>query len=104
MHRDMSTPDQLLCVALNGTAMRCAAEKYNLADSIAELGSGCDDVLAEAAGIRAGSWYAWRPNRNPHAAESGTRSGVQKRPSGTTHPQIIPARNLGSDPGARRGS
>jgi hypothetical protein len=29
------------------------------------------------------------PNRN-HAAEYGTRSGVQKRPSGTTHPQDHP--------------
>jgi hypothetical protein len=29
------------------------------------MAAGCDDVLAEAAGIGAGSWYAWRPNRNP---------------------------------------
>jgi hypothetical protein len=48
--------------------MRYAAEKCNLADSIAglrEMAAGRDDVLAEAAGIEAESWYAWRPNRNP---------------------------------------
>jgi hypothetical protein len=58
----MSTPDQLLSVALHGTAMRYAAEKRNLAESIAELreiAGGRDDILAEAAGIQAGSWYAW---------------------------------------------
>jgi hypothetical protein len=58
----MSTPDQLLSVALHGTAMRYAAERRNLAESIAELrkiANGRDDILAEAAGIQAGSWYAW---------------------------------------------
>jgi hypothetical protein len=57
----MSTPDQLLSVALHGTAMRYAAERRNLAESIAELreiAGGRDDILAEAAGIQAGSWYA----------------------------------------------
>ena len=57
----MSTPDQLLSVALHGTALRCAAEKRNLAQSIAELreiARGRDDILAQAAGIEAGSWYA----------------------------------------------
>jgi hypothetical protein len=57
----MSTPDQLLSVALHGTAMRYAAEKRSLAESIAELrqiANGRDDILAEAAGIQAGSWYA----------------------------------------------
>jgi hypothetical protein len=42
--------------------MRYAAEKRNLAESIAELrdmAGGRDDILAEAAGIQAGSWYAW---------------------------------------------
>lgn len=67
------------------------------------MAAGCDDVLAEAAGIRPGRGTHGAQTAT-HAAESGTRSGVQKRPSGTTHPQIIPARNLGSDPGARRGS
>jgi hypothetical protein len=42
--------------------MRYAAERRDLADSIAELreiADGHDDVLADAAGITAGSWYAW---------------------------------------------
>jgi hypothetical protein len=58
----MSTPDQLLFVALHGTAMRYAAERRNLDESIQELreiAGGRDDILAEAAGIHAGSWYAW---------------------------------------------
>jgi hypothetical protein len=58
----MSTPDQLLSVALHGTAMRYAAEKRNLAESVAELreiAGGRDDILAETAGIEAGSWFAW---------------------------------------------
>jgi hypothetical protein len=52
----MSTTDQLLYSALHGTAMGYAAEKRDLAESIAELrqiADGHDDVLAEAAGI---SW------------------------------------------------
>jgi hypothetical protein len=58
----MATEDQLLYSALHGTAMRCAAERRNLDDSIAELreiADGRDGVIAEAAGITAGSWYAW---------------------------------------------
>ena len=57
----MSTKDQLLYSALHGTAMRNAAERRNLDESIEELrqiADGRDDVLAEAAGITAGSWYA----------------------------------------------
>jgi hypothetical protein len=57
----MSTKDQLLYSALHGTAMRFAAER-RMAESIAELreiADGRDHVLAEAAGITAGSWYAW---------------------------------------------
>jgi hypothetical protein len=59
---NMSTKDQLLYSALHGTAMRYAAERRDLADSIAELreiAGGRDDILAEAAGIEVGSWYAW---------------------------------------------
>ena len=55
----MSTTDQLLYIALHGTAMRCAAERGNLAESIAELreiAEGRDHVLAEAGRITAGSW------------------------------------------------
>jgi hypothetical protein len=58
----MSTKDQLLGAELHGTAMRYAAEKRDLAESIAELreiANGRDDILAEAAGIEAGYWYAW---------------------------------------------
>jgi hypothetical protein len=58
----MSTPDQLLYSALHGTAMRYAAERRNLDDSITELreiADGRDEVIAEAAAITAGSWYAW---------------------------------------------
>jgi hypothetical protein len=57
----MSTPDQLLYSALHGTAMRYAAGRRNLDDSIDELcqiADGRNDILAEAAGITAGSWYA----------------------------------------------
>ena len=63
----MSTRDQLLYSALHGTAMRFAAERRNLADAIAdlrELAGGRDDILAEAAGITVGSWYAW-PSTHP---------------------------------------
>jgi hypothetical protein len=58
----MSTKDQLLYSALHGTAMRYAAERRNLSDSITELreiADGRDEVIAEAACITAGSWYAW---------------------------------------------
>jgi hypothetical protein len=58
----MSTKDQLLSVALHGTAMRYAADQRNLAESIAELreiANGRDDILAETAGIEAGAWLAW---------------------------------------------
>jgi hypothetical protein len=57
----MSTHDQLLSVALHGTAMRYAAERRNLDESIEELrqiANGRNDILAEAAGMTAGSWYA----------------------------------------------
>ena len=57
----MSTKDQLLRTALHGTAMRYAAERRNLDESIEELREitdGRNDILAEAAGITAGSWYA----------------------------------------------
>ena len=57
----MSTKDQLLYSALQ-TAMRCANERRNLDESIEELrqiADGRNDILAEAAGIEAGAWYAW---------------------------------------------
>jgi hypothetical protein len=58
----MSIKDQLLYSALHGTAMRYAAERRNLDESIEalrQLADGRNDILAEAAGIEAGSWYAW---------------------------------------------
>jgi hypothetical protein len=58
----MSTTNQLLYSALDGTAMRYAAERRSLDGAIAELreiADGRDEVIAEAAGITAGSWYAW---------------------------------------------
>ena len=57
----MSTKDQLLYSALDGTAMRYAAERRNLDESIEELrqiADGRNAILAEAAGITAGYWYA----------------------------------------------
>ena len=57
----MSTKDQLLYSALHGTAVRYAAERRNLDESTEELrqiADGRNDILAEAAGITAGSWYA----------------------------------------------
>ena len=48
--------------ALHGTAMRYAVERRNLDESIEELrdiADGRNDILAQAAGITAGSWYAW---------------------------------------------
>jgi hypothetical protein len=53
--------DQLLYSALHGTAMRYAAERRSLDESIEELreiADGRNDILAEAAGITAGYWYA----------------------------------------------
>jgi hypothetical protein len=60
----MATVDRLLYSALHGTAMRYAAERRNLGDSIAELreiAGGRDDILAEVAGIEAGSWFSVVP-------------------------------------------
>ena len=62
----MSTQAQLLYSDLHGSAMRFAAEQRDLDESIAELrqiADGNDDVLAEAAGISAGAWYAWPSTR-----------------------------------------
>jgi|tagenome__1003787_1003787.scaffolds.fasta_scaffold20923853_1 hypothetical protein len=54
----MGTRDQLLYSDLHRTAMRYTAEKGNLAESIEELrqiADGPDDILAEAAGLAAGT-------------------------------------------------
>jgi hypothetical protein len=58
----MSTKDQLLSSELHGTAWRHATEQHNLAEAIVELreiADGRNDILAETAGITAGSWYAY---------------------------------------------
>ena len=57
----MATSHPLLYSFLHGSATRHAAEQRDLAKSIAELREMADrrdNVLAEAAGIAAGSWYA----------------------------------------------
>jgi hypothetical protein len=57
----MPTANRQLYSALYGAALRFAAEKRSLADSIAvlrEIAGGRDEVLAEVAGIEAGWWYA----------------------------------------------
>jgi hypothetical protein len=56
----MSTPDQLLAVALHGTAFRYATERRNLADSIADSRDRQwpGRCHAQEAGLIAGSWYA----------------------------------------------
>ena len=54
----MATNDQLLYSALHSTAMRYAAERRNLEESIEELrriADGRDEVIAEAAGITVGA-------------------------------------------------
>ena len=54
----MATDDQLLYSALHSTAMRYAAERRNLQESIDELrriADGRDEVIAKAAGIAAGA-------------------------------------------------
>ena len=59
----MSTKDQLLYSALHGTAMRYAAERRNLDESIDELrqiSDGRNDIVAEVAGIEAGGVAAGR--------------------------------------------
>ena len=66
---DAGEPWNYLDEALHGTAIRCAAEKRNLAESIAELreiANGHDEILAEAAGITAGLWYASPATRVGH--------------------------------------
>jgi hypothetical protein len=58
----MATPDNLLMSALHGTAWRAAVERRSIADAVAEIrtiAAGRTDLLAETAGLTAGSWLAW---------------------------------------------
>ena len=77
----MSTADQLLYSALHGTAMRYAADKRDFTESIAELrqlAGGRDHVLAEAAGITAGSWYSQPPpQRSPRVLQSSSQAAEE---------------------------
>jgi hypothetical protein len=78
----MSTKDQLLYSALYGTTWQHAAEQHNLAEAIAEpreMAGGRNDILAEAAGIQAGSWYAWPAN---HARYELVAAGMLIRAAG----------------------
>lgn len=57
----MATADQLLYSALHGTAWRHAEAHGGILAAIEELhaiANGRNDILAEAAGITVGSWYA----------------------------------------------
>lgn len=65
----MATPDNLLSSVLHGTAWRAAVERRSIDDALTELrglAAGRDDVLAEAAGVTAGSWMAWPEIRVGH--------------------------------------
>lgn len=57
----MSTHDQLLTAKLSGNAWRLAAAQGPIAEAVAELrglAAGRNDLLAETAGLVAGSWSA----------------------------------------------
>lgn len=65
----MATPDNLTKSALHGTAWRAAAERRSLDTTIEELraiAAGRTDLIAETAGITAGSWLAWPEIRVGH--------------------------------------
>ena len=65
----MATRDNLLSSVLHGTAWRAAVERRSIEDALSELrarAAGRDDVLAEAAGVTAGSWMAWPEIRVGH--------------------------------------
>jgi hypothetical protein len=57
----MANKDRLLYSDLHSTAWRHAAEQHSLAEAIDELrqmAGGRNNILAEAAGVTAGAWYA----------------------------------------------
>jgi hypothetical protein len=90
----MSTPGRLLYVALHGTAMRYAVERRNLDESIEELrviADGRNDILAQAAGITAGSWYAWPSTHIGHEliAAGMTRAAGQDLSTIYLRPGVI---------------
>jgi hypothetical protein len=65
----MATADNLLKSALHGTAWRAAVERRSIEAALGELrqiAGGRTDLLAETAGITAGSWLAWPETRVGH--------------------------------------
>jgi len=65
----MATADNLRKSALHGTAWRAAVERRSLDATITELrvmAAGRTDLIAETAGITAGSWMAWPEIRVGH--------------------------------------
>jgi hypothetical protein len=65
----MATRDNLLSSVLHGTAWRAAVEGRPISEAVVELralAGGRDDVLAEVAGVTAGSWLAWPEVRVGH--------------------------------------
>jgi hypothetical protein len=52
----MSTEDQLLYSACT---VRLGGMQTDSSAELRQIAGGRDDILAEAAGITAGSWYAW---------------------------------------------
>jgi hypothetical protein len=65
----MATRDNLLSSVLHGTAWRAVVERRSIEDTLAELRAlarGRDDLLAEVAGVTAGSWMAWPEVRVGH--------------------------------------
>ena len=65
----MATRDNLLASVLHGTAWRAAVEGQSIEDALRglrALAGGRDDVLAEVAGVTAGSWMAWPEVRVGH--------------------------------------
>lgn len=65
----MATPDNLLMSALHGTAWRAVVERRSIEETIREIrgvAGGRADLIAETAGITAGSWLAWPEARVGH--------------------------------------
>lgn len=57
----MATRDNLLVSAVHGTAWRLAEEQGDIAAAVTEIrriAGGRNDILAQAARVTAGSWYA----------------------------------------------
>ncbi|WP_375431433.1 hypothetical protein [uncultured Friedmanniella sp.] len=65
----MATADNLLMSALHGTAWRSVVQRRSIEETVRELrtiAGGRVDLIAETAGITAGSWLAWPETRVGH--------------------------------------